>query len=37
MYFYGSYIINYLLDHFKNFKEPLLGISFNKVNKSRLI
>ena len=22
MYFYGSYIINYLLDHFKNFKEP---------------
>ena len=34
MYFYGSYIINYLVDHWKNIKESLLGI---KVNKSRLI
>ena len=36
MYFYGSYIINYLLDHFKNFKELLLGSNFNRVNKSKI-
>lgn len=36
MYFYGSYIINYLLNHFKILKEPLLGFNFNRVNKSRI-
>ena len=35
MYFYGSYILNYLVDQLKNFKEPLLGINFNRVDKSR--